>query len=206
MYLPACFKLVNYRVAGSVTYLGDLVITENVIYYFPRAELAGLFYTVGYLGWAIFWGILGSMMMIFAPETAKTMVKEELKKRLVKPYTPQGKFEREEEARFESWLTELENSYPRPTFDPQYLYPLILYPALWYPLILDALIEGTESVLAESLPKPVRLAGSAIKRIRLTAMGTLVIDAEFDMNHQFRLGLIRKRRARKALMEGAYLD
>jgi hypothetical protein len=164
--------------------------------------LAGLFYTVGYLGWGIFWGIIGPLMMIFAPDMVQNMAKTELKKRLIEPYTPQGKFEREEEARFQSWLTELENSYPTPTLDPQYLYPLILYPALWYPLILDALIEDTESVLAESLPKPIRLAVGAIKRTRLTAMGTLVIETEFDMNHRFRLGLIRKRKARKALMEG----
>lgn len=209
MTLPASFKNVSYKVAGSFTYIGDLIVTERVVYYFPHTELAGTIYKIGYLGWAL----LGVMLILIAPllllrKAAENAAEEGLTELLVKPNTPEGKSARKEAAAYQAWQTKLEDSYPKGNLTVDLVYPLILYPAIWYPLLLDSAIAQVKegrSILMESVPEPVRISSNMIKGVSVTRMAKLIIETEFEMEHRFRVGWLRKKALHKALNQAGYL-
>lgn len=205
MTLPASFRNVSYKVAGSFTYIGDLIVTERVVYYFPHTELAGMIYKIGYLGWAL----LGGMILLVAPfALLKKAAEKGVEELLVKPNTPEGKLARKEAADYRAWLIKLEDSYPKGNLTAELVYPLILYPAIWYPLLLDSAIaqmrEG-RSILMESVPEPVRISSNMIKGISVTRMAKLIVETEFEMKHRFRIGWLRKKILLKALNDAGYL-
>lgn len=207
MSQPAQFRIVTYKVAGSATYVGELIITERVIYFFPQTEFTAIFYTVGYLGWGILWGTLGLVTLLITPflmkDLATNPAESLLKRVVVDPLTPAGQLAHKQDVEHYSSLAEIENSYPKPKLDVQFLWPIISYPELWYPLILDSLIaqlKDTQTISAESLPSPARFVDDAIKGIRVTMLGNLILETDFDMIHRFRIGLIRKAKLKTALM------
>jgi hypothetical protein len=205
MTLPASFRNVSYKVAGSFTYIGDLIVTERVVYYFPHTELAGMIYTIGYLGWAL-WG--GMIAILMAPFILQDVAEEGFKELVVRPHTRERKLARKEAADYRAWLTKLEDSYPKGNLTVELVYPLILYPAIWYPLLLDSAIaqirEG-RSILMDSVPEPVRISSNMIKGISVTRMARLIVETEFEMKHRFRIGWLRKKVLLKALNDAGYL-
>lgn len=210
---PLVFKNVPYRVAGSSLYIGDLIITEQVIYFFPQKELAAQIYKVGYVGLGLYYLLAAIPVLMIAPapvlqEAIKSIAGDVVKEGVIKPHTKAGRLEREEAAKELKWMADLEASYPKALLQPEQLYPIILYPTLWYPLILDSLIteinEGRD-VSMYSLPKPTRFSGDKVKDIKVTGMGKLIIETEFEMEHQFRIGLRKKSTVLKFLRDFGHL-
>ena len=62
MSLPMWIKRVHYRVPGLNAYRGDLVITREVIFYFPRADLSRKWYGEPPDGASYVQGALGAVV------------------------------------------------------------------------------------------------------------------------------------------------
>ncbi|HEX8457861.1 MAG TPA: hypothetical protein VF656_11235 [Pyrinomonadaceae bacterium] len=65
-------------------------------------------------------------------------------------------------------------------------------------------LQKTSSMdFSSSLPKPQRFTLAEIKNLKLTEMGRLTFDTEFD-NHDFKVGIIRRGLLIKALLNGGF--
>jgi hypothetical protein len=62
-------------------------------------------------------------------------------------------------------------------------------------------VERREKGFSESLPLPTRVSAGELSGIKLSATGRLSFSAQSD-NHDFKIGLRRKKRLRDALWEG----
>jgi hypothetical protein len=223
MILPITFKNVPYKVAGSVKYKGDLILTPGVIYYFPHTDVANkrflviaiiLFIVLSPLLAAIsIWVLVvfGSLFILlfvvagfFSPDLIVEMVSSAIKKAWELNKEAQETHHHTPEPNDEQQQPETVGLSP--LINP---YPIILYPTLWYSLILDSAflaLKENKSLSRHSIPTPTRILKSDIRDISLSFTGLLLIKTEFDMENKFYLGILRKDMLKKFLIEGGYFS
>jgi hypothetical protein len=201
MILPLCFRNVPYKVAGSSKYKGDLILTHEIIYYFPHTDIATKWFSIiGTICFVVF-GILAIPVLFVLGIIFPAAAQEAIKSLLESGF--KGAWKVMKNGRHS--IPEQNNELLHPeNVDASLvnLFPLILHPVLWYRLILDCAVltlKENQSVLSSSLPAPMRFSKNGIHCLSLSFIGTLTIETEFDMKNRFSLGVFKKDLLRRGL-------
>jgi hypothetical protein len=234
MILPIVFRNVSYSVAGSSKYKGDLILTPEVIYYFPHTDVVNKRFLVTAIMLLV---VLGPLFIVsatcilyvlavalivlaftfpsFAQGLAVDMVSSFIKRVLelnqeLKERPPDNPEQNEAPQQPEPGALAL-HLYPYTIIlypELWYPYPIILCPALSYPLILDiaVLMLNENQSFSSSLHAPLRFSKDKILRLSLLFRGLLIIETEFDMKNRFHIGILRKDILRKGLREGGFIS
>lgn len=226
MTLPVIFRNVSYRVAGSSKYKGDLILTPEVIYYFPQPDATNkrtlviaiillivslpLLVAIAYLLLRTVALYLALVLLVFVAFglTFQDLTVEILSSIIEKAWElikdSQVRHHHIPEPNDELQLSEIVA-----LSTPISLYPIILYPTLWYSLILDSALltlKENKSLSRYSMPTPVRFSKGDIRDISLYSKGLLIIETEYDMENEFHLGSSRKDMLKKGLIEGGFIS
>ena len=227
MILPITFKNTPYRVAGSAKYTGDLILMPEVIYYFPHTDVANkrflvvaivLFIVLSPLLAAVsaylllVFGFLFVLLLVAVGISIPNLIREMLLSGITSGIERAWELHKESQER-PHYTPEANHEQQQPeTVDLSPLlnpYPIILYPTLWYSLILDSALlamKENRSVSRHSLPAPIRFSKGDIQDISVSSMGLLRIKTEFDMEHKFYVGILRKDMLKMSLMEGGFIS
>ena len=186
MKLPVSFEEVSYF---KNEYRGDLIITKNVLYYFPhtRVTYARLSDEIGGENSMVLFDLLGNFVPLFAAVPwLRTAADKSIKV---------GKFLKR-------------------TFHPTINLPQIRKQNLWHETatneslqaVLDEYIEIIKGKRVEfsedSIPKPARFSADEIENPKFGLK--FKFDAKYD-NHDFRVNLLHRNLFKKALSEGGFL-
>lgn len=186
MNLPISFEEVSHF---KNEYRGDLIITKNVMYYFPhtRVSYARLSGEIGGENSMVLFDLLGNFVPFFAAVPWLRLAADKSLK--------VGKF--------------LKRAF-RPTINS----PQIRQQNLWQAtatseslqVILDEYMEIIKQKRVEfsedSIPKPARFSADEIENRKFGLK--FKFDAKYD-NHDFRVNLLHRNLFKKALSEGGFL-